>query len=141
MKLTLIALLGAACALAAYAQAQPSAPPAPAAAPAPAGSGCFRTRDITNHTVADDHTLYIGVNSREVYRLGMSGACLAGATSSDPLVMREPPGQAYACRPIDLDISITLGGLPHGIPTPCIVKSMTRLTPAEVAALPPRLRP
>jgi hypothetical protein len=108
----------------------------------PQAKRCFRTRDITNHRVADDRTMYIRLANRDVYRLGMAGACLAGASSSDPIVMREPPGVGYACRPIDLDISIARGGLGTGIgASPCIVQSMTRLAPAEAAALPAKLRP
>jgi hypothetical protein len=152
MKLALTALFGVAGALAACTDYPPPPPPGPPVAvavpvpvpvpaAAPMGSGCFRTHDITNHTIGDDHTLYISVNSRDVYRLEMSGACLAGALSSDPLIMREPPGTPYVCRPIDLDISISRGGLQNGIPTPCIVSSMVQLAPAEVAALPARLRP
>jgi hypothetical protein len=98
---------------------------------------CFRTADIRGHTVGDDRTLYLNVNGRAVYRVQMSGACLAGATSSDPLVMRQPPGSAIVCRPIDLDVSISKGGFP----SPCIVNSITPMSVAEVDALPPRLRP
>ncbi|CAN7400988.1 DUF6491 family protein [Phenylobacterium sp. LjRoot225] len=148
MKLAFAGLIGAAGALAACTGYPPPPPPGPqlapiAAADPPLADGCFRTREINGHQVADDHTLYIRVANRDVYRLEMAGSCLAGASSSDPLVMREPPGVPYACRPIDLDISIARGGLGMGgvTPTPCIVQSMTRLTPAEVAALPPRLRP
>jgi|GEM_PF-336370 len=147
MKLALTALLGAAGALAACSEPYPPPPGPPlasvAAADQPLADGCFRTHDIDNHRVADDHTLYIRVANRDVYRLEMAGSCLAAASSSDPLVIREPPGVPYACRPIDLDISIARGGLGlgGGTPIPCIVKSMTRLTPDEVAALPPRDRP
>ena len=148
MKLALTALLGVAGVLAACAEdyAPPPPPPGPPVAVVvpvqpPMGADCFRTHDITNHTIGDDHTMYVGVNNHDVYRLEMAGACLAAASSTDPLVMREPPGTPYVCRPIDLDISITKGGLQTGIPTPCIVSSMARLTPAEVAALPQRLRP
>jgi hypothetical protein len=147
MKLALTALIGAAGALAACAAPQPPPPaasPAPlAAAASPLAGGCFRTRDVDNHQVGDDHTLYIRLANRDVYRLEMAGACLAAASSSDPLVIREPPGLSYACRPIDLDISIARGGFGMGrmTPIPCIVRSMARLTPAEVAALPSRARP
>jgi hypothetical protein len=148
MKLALTALIGAAGVLAACADQHPPPPrpslaPAAAAADPPLADGCFRTRDIGGHQIGDDHTLYIRLANREVYRLEMAGACLAAASSSDPLVIREPPGVAYACRPIDLDISIAHGGFGVGgmTPTPCIVQSMARLTPAEVAALPDRLRP
>lgn len=151
MKLALTALIGVAGGLAActeyYAPPPPPPPaavavvtPVPAAAP-PMAEGCFRSRDITNHQIGDDGTLYINVANRDVYRLEMASSCLAGANANDPLVIREPPGSPYVCRPIDLDISITRGGAGSGIATPCIVRSMARLTPAEVAALPPKLRP
>ena len=114
----------------------PAAPAyaAPAVAVAPA---CFYTRDIRNHTIGDDRTLYLNVNDRAVYRVEMSGACLAGATSSDPIVIRNPPGSNNVCRPIDLDIGVSIGGFNHT----CIVSSIAPMTPAEIAALPPRLRP
>ncbi len=107
---------------------------APAAAVVPA---CFRTHDVRNHTVGDDHTLYLNVNNRAVYRVEMSSSCLAGATSSDPIIMQNPPGSNEVCRPIDLDIGVHLGGFTNH----CIVKSIVPLTSAEAAALPPKVRP
>jgi hypothetical protein len=150
MKLALTALIGIAGGLAACTEYVTPPPPPPAAvavvtpapvAPPPMADGCFRSQDITNHQIGDDRTLYVNVNNRDIYKLEMASACLAGANASDPLVIREPPGSPYVCRPIDLDISITRGGAGSGIATPCIVQSLVRLTPAEVAALPPRLRP
>jgi hypothetical protein len=154
MKFALTTLIAIAGALAACTAAAPPPPGPPAvsssasdssriaSATAPMTNSCFRTRDISNHRVGDDRTLYIRLANRDVYRLEMAGACLAGASSSDPIVMREPPGVGYACRPIDLDISIARGGLGSGAGrSPCIVQSMTRLAPADAAALPPRLRP
>jgi hypothetical protein len=145
MKLALPALIGAAGLLAACADDYPPPPPLPvtpaaAVEPMPVG-GCFRTQDIANHTIGDDRTLYLRINSGDVFRVEMTGACLAGAASDDPLVIRSPPGTPVACRAVDLDISITKGGLATGIPTPCIVSTMTALTPAEVAVLPSRLVP
>lgn len=151
MKFALIALIGAAGALAGCTDYPPPPPPGPAPvaavvapAAAPLADGCFRTHDITNHQIGDDRTLFISVNHHDVYRLDMSGSCLAGATSSDPIVIREPPGVPYVCRAIDLDISIAHGvssGMGLSMRTPCIVQSIVRLTPAEVDALPPKLRP
>ncbi|WP_207801817.1 DUF6491 family protein [Phenylobacterium hankyongense] len=152
MKLPIAALIGAAVSLAACADAYPPPPPGPPpGAPPPAGpppgysaalapDACFRTHDIRNHTVGDDHTLYIDVNGRDVYAIEMSGACLAGAMSNDPIIIREPPGAAIVCRPIDLDISIGRPG-GGGFATPCIVRDIVRLTPGQVAALPPKVRP
>jgi hypothetical protein len=144
MKLALASIVGLAafavsgCAEPYYAEA-PAVIGVPVAAVAPAAipGGCFRSHDIRNHTVADNHTLYLDVPPRGVYRVTTNGACLAGAVSSDPLVMRSPPGQTYVCRPMDLDIAVSKGGFT----SPCIVDSITQLTPEEVAALPRKLRP
>jgi hypothetical protein len=150
MKFAIATLAAAAAGLAACAPTDypppgppPGAPPPPGAAAMPApgaglGSGdCFRTADIRAHTVGDNRTLYLRVNRDEVYRVGMSGACLAGAITSDPLVIRQPPGSPVVCRPIDLDIGISRGGFS----STCIVESIARLTPPEVEALPPKVRP
>ena len=143
MKLAITALISAAAVAAGAAPqtagAQPSAPP-PSHAPR---GNCFRARDVQNHTFANDHTLYINVLPRNVFEVTTSGACLAGAVSSDPIIMKvTPPGTDLVCKAIDLDLAVSPGGIGHGaIPTPCIVKSIRRLSPAEAAALPPKLRP
>lgn len=105
-----------------------------------AASPCFRTSEMRNHTVADAKTLYVGVGAREVYRLRMSGNCLAGAHSSDPLVIATTGSTGLVCRPLDLDLGINRGGT-NGFTSHCIVDSITRLTPAETALLPKKLKP
>ena len=130
----------AAVALVACAPIAPTAPRLPAAdAVGVSGSDCFRSADMRGHTFADDSTMYVDVLGKGVYRIRMRNGCLAGATSSDPLVTRQPPGASFICRPIDMDVSVAR--IPGGFETPCIVDSIARMTPAEVAALPPRLRP
>jgi len=94
---------------------------------------CFLTRDIRNHTVGNDHTLYFDVGGRSVWRADMTNNCMAGAVSSDPIILRERAGMGRICRKLDLDVGI------RG--TRCIVGSLTKLTPEEVAALPKKLRP
>jgi len=127
MKIAL-ALIGAASALV-------LALPAPAqAAPDPPGDGsCFLTRDMRNHTVGGDHTLYFDVNGRSVWRAEMSNNCLAGATSSDPIILRDRAGMGRICHKLDLDVGVRGNR--------CIVDSLTKLTPAEVAALPRKMKP
>ena len=46
-------------------------------------------------------------------------------------------GTDVVCRPIDLDLKVagTIGL------SPCIVKSITKLTPPQIASLPPKLKP
>jgi hypothetical protein len=156
MKPALIALLAAAGALAACANENPpqaaaagsSATPAAetGAAGAPSRENCFFTRDIVGHTIADPNTLYIRTRSNAVFRVDMRGACLAGRSSDDPLIIRAPPGLQYVCRAVDMDISIGRAGMPSSVGvgafrTPCIPSTLTRLTEAEVAALPRRARP
>ncbi|MDP3852572.1 hypothetical protein [Phenylobacterium sp.] len=112
--------------------AQPTAPPAPGAS-----RDCFRMSQLRGHKRVDAKTLHIEAGNRAVYRWEMSGSCLAGASSNDPLVMSPAGGSDLICRPIDLDLKVMSGVML----SPCIIKSFTRLTPAEVAALPPRLKP
>lgn len=99
--------------------------------------GCFRINQIQGHRIADRQTLYIDVAGRDVYRLEVSGACLASASRQETLITETRTG-GLICRPIDLDLKVEVV---RGFPQACIVNSMTRLTPAELAALPPELRP
>ncbi|RAK56556.1 hypothetical protein [Phenylobacterium deserti] len=146
MKFEFVAALGAAVTLTAACTNPGRGPaasvdlgPAPPSGARLASSDCFYTRDIRSHTVGDDRTMFIEVAGKGVYRIGMSGACLAAAISSDPIVTQQPPGSALVCRPIDLDLSIARNG--GGFATRCIVDSLARLTPEQAAALPDKIRP
>jgi len=139
MRLVIIALAATAAAAAGAAIAAKPSPLSPAPAPGtglPTGQ-CIRSHEIRNHTVADKNTLLIDVDGRAVYRVTMRGACLAGAISSDPIVTRSPPGATIICKPIDMDVAISKGGFA----TPCIVESIVKMPPDEVAALPRKLKP
>jgi hypothetical protein len=99
---------------------------------------CFRMSQMQGHTVVDGSTLYVGISgSRDVYRITTAGNCLAAKTSSDPLITRSVGGSDLVCKPIDLDLAV--GGM--GGPSHCIVNGIQKLTPAEVAALPKKLKP
>ncbi len=105
----------------------------PAAASPTDNIGCFLTRDIRNHTVADDKTMYIDVGGRSVYRVNMSNNCLAGSTSSDPYTLNDRGSMGRICHKLDFDVAVRGNR--------CIVDSVVKLTPAEAAALPKRVRP
>ncbi|MBX3483437.1 DUF6491 family protein [Phenylobacterium sp.] len=111
--------------------------PAPAAGTGLPSGQCIRSNEIRNHTFADDRTMLIDVRGRDTYRVTMSGSCLAGAMSSDPIVTRSPPGSTLICKPIDMDVAVSRAGFP----SPCIVESIVKLSAAEVAALPKKLKP
>jgi hypothetical protein len=110
--------------------------------PPPKGTGlasgqCFRSHDIRNHVIAGERTLLLGVNGRETYRVTVDPNCLAGAMDSDPIVTREPPGASIICKPIDMDLAVSKGGFGSR----CLIDSIVKLTPEEVASLPKKMRP
>lgn len=141
MKPTILAL---AAVVAATGMIAARKPPEPSNLPPPPPSGaslekgqCLRSHEIRGHTVVDKQTMLLGSNRREVYRVTFKGACLAGAVSSDPIITEQRTGSDLVCRPLDLDIAISKGG----IASPCIVDSIVKLTAEQASALPPRLRP
>lgn len=105
---------------------------AASAASAPSSDTCLRSQFLRNHTVGDDHTLYFDYNGTAVYRVTTSNNCLSAAVSSDPIVMENRSG-SLMCKAIDWDVSV------RG--TKCIVTGVSKLSPAEVAALPKGTRP
>jgi hypothetical protein len=117
-------------------QSAAAAPGVDTAARAPTTDTCFKRRDVHNHTVGGPKTLYLDVSGSGVYRIEMSNSCLAAATSSDPLIFNNQTGAQSVCKPMDLDITVAAAG-----PSKCIVSSISKLSPAEVAALPKKMRP
>ena len=139
MRLAILVLAAAAAAVstvAIAAKTSPLPPPPPSGTGLPSGE-CIRSHDIRNHTVVDNRTMLIDYNGKETYRVTMRGACLAGAVSTDPIITREPPGTTLICKPIEMDVGI----VKSGFETRCIVDSIVKLTPEELAALPKRLKP
>jgi hypothetical protein len=98
---------------------------------------CFMTREIRNHTVGDRNTLYLNVGGRDTWRVTMSNNCLSASTGYDPLVIRNFTGSTDICRPLDLDIGVNTGDFTSH----CIVSGISKMSPAEVAALPAKVRP
>jgi hypothetical protein len=98
---------------------------------------CFRMHDMESHSIVDNHTIYVSARGRDVYRITTSNNCFATKSRSDPLITRSSGGSDMICKPIDLDLQV--GG--SGGVSPCIVSGIAKLTPAEVAAIPKKLRP
>ena len=101
------------------------------------GKQCFRVSQMRGHKVADPKTLYVAAGNRDVFRIDMRSACLQGANMGDPLVIENFGGNDTVCRPIDLNLKVA-GAI--GL-SPCIVGSITKLTPPQIASLPPKLKP
>ena len=113
------------------AAAQPASPPPP-------GNQCFSTTQFENWRAADARTIYIRVRGNHFYRLAMGGECSAALLPSAQLVTVFR-GSNLVCSALDWDLKVRPGL--HEIPEPCVVKTMTELSPAEVAALPVKARP
>jgi len=99
---------------------------------------CFSlTRWNGGWRAAANDVLYLGIDHSDVYRLDLNG-------SNDQLLMADAHlinivrGGDMVCTPIDLDLFVSDG---HGFKTPLFVKTITKLTPEEVAALPKTLHP
>jgi len=111
---------------------------APVAARSPVEPGkrqCFYTGAVSNFTAADDHTLYVRVGVRDVYQFEMLGPCPDMRWSERLALVAKP--SPWICSGMDADV-VT----PSSIgPQRCAVRSLRKLTPAEVAALPRKARP
>jgi len=128
------------------------AQPAPDRSPAPANlssatskaakpeNQCFLITQFEDWRAPDDKTMYIRVNLNEYFRIGMSGEC-PELTYPDPHLITVWRGTNEACGPLDWDLKVADGSGPGSFAVPCIVKSQTRLTPAEVAAIPKKYKP
>jgi hypothetical protein len=108
-----------------------------AAGPAPAAPQrtCFWNSQVNGFTAPDDHTVYVRVGVKEVYRLDLMGAC-PNITWNNGIGLESHPGSSI-CSAMEATV-ITHG--PTG-PERCAVSTLTHLTPAEIEALPKRSRP
>jgi len=108
---------------------------ASAANKAPSRNQCFWTRSADGFAAQDEHTVNIRVNVRDVYQFEMLGTCPdIDWNRRIALVSR---GGSSICTGMDAEI---VTHSPIG-PMRCAVRSVKKLTPEEIAALPRRARP
>ncbi|MDP3855684.1 DUF6491 family protein [Phenylobacterium sp.] len=122
---------------AAAAFALATAGPAAASDPAPAKPKrqCFLTDNVTNFSAIDSRTVNLRVGVKDVYQLDLLGTCPDIDWNHEiALVSR---GSSWICSGLDATV-ITKG--PIG-PQRCAVRSVRKLTPQEIAALPSRAKP
>jgi len=81
--------------------------------------------------------LYLGVDNTDVYRLDLNGGSNQ-LLMGDVHLINIARGGDMVCNPIDLDLFVSDN---HGFKTPLFVKTITKLTPEEVAALPKKFHP
>ena len=97
---------------------------------------CFRASQVTNFR-ADRQTVYVKVGQRAVYALETAGACMD--LDSAFRVAMVPTGGASSLCTGDMATLVTPGDARQT--EVCRVRITHRLSEAEIAALPSRLRP
>jgi hypothetical protein len=101
-------------------------------------NACFLTTQFRHWKAPDDKTLYISVLPDRYYRLALSGRCPA-LRWPDAHLVTVFRGSNTVCSAVDWDLKVSQGS--SGISEPCIVRSMTLLSPAEARAIPPEAKP
>jgi hypothetical protein len=81
----------------------------------------------------DDHTIYIRVNIKDIYRLDLSAGSQQLTWPGNYHLVNVMRGSSSICTPLDFQLSLTDGrGFRQGL----IVSNLTKLTPDQIAALP-----
>jgi len=104
------------------------------AQPAKPARVCFSTRQIDRSVVVDDSTINFRVG-RQVYQMKLAEACPRLKDNIGGYIM-SLKGSDQICEPLDVQISVNdnIGGV-------CNAKSLRRLTPGEISALPKKDNP
>ncbi|MDP3749851.1 MAG: DUF6491 family protein [Phenylobacterium sp.] len=112
---------------------------APAFAADPAGAKpqrqCFSARNVSNFSAVDDRTVNLRVGVKDVYRLDLLGPC--HDIDWEHQIAIQSRGSSWICSGLDATI-ITRS--PIG-PQRCAVRTIRKLSLAEIAALPPKHKP
>ncbi|MEI9890964.1 MAG: hypothetical protein WDN45_10645 [Caulobacteraceae bacterium] len=103
-----------------------TAPAKPATA-----SNCFLTQNWQDWRGANPTTIYFRVNVRDIFKLDLASESNMVTDPSNHLIS-ESRGSSWVCNPIDLDLKISDGHIVE----PLFIKSITRLTAEQVAAIP-----
>src|SRR5258706_6013161 len=128
----------AAAGLIAAAIAGSSITPLGAATAAPsAPRHCFFITEWQGWKSPSPNVLYLGVRLHDVYRVELSGGSYSLQSPEMHLVSIHRRSSSI-CDALDLDLRLSDG---HGFSEPLIARSMTKLTPEEVAAIPAKYRP
>ena len=103
----------------------------------PHTNDCFFATQWSDWRAPSPDVIYIRVNNSDIYRLDLSAGS-SQLQSSGMHLVSEVRGSSSICSALDLDLSISDE---HGFREPLIVKTMTKLTKEEAAAIPREFRP
>ncbi len=122
-------LAGAAGALALTGSLSLAASPALADAKHP----CFFISQWQGWHATNDHTIFIRVNLKDIYRLDLSAGSQELTWPGTYHLVNVVRGSSSICTPLDFQLSLSDG---HGFQQFLIVSNVTKLTPEEIAAMP-----
>ncbi len=110
-----------------------------AAVPAAAqpNNNCFRMSMLSSTRPDGDRRIYARVGVSTFYRIDLADRCSSLPYEGNFLVLEPAGGSDLICSPIDLDLKVN----DHGAKESCFIKSITRLTPEEAAAIPRKAKP
>ena len=112
-----------------------------AALPAAAASGedsssrhpCFFINQWQGWKASNANTIYLRVNLSDIYRADLSAGSQQLTWPGSYHLVSKVVGSNSVCTPLDLQLAVSDS---HGFYQPLIVKSLTKLTREEIAALP-----
>jgi hypothetical protein len=111
---------------------------APAAAPESKDSGpCFFVSQWKSWNALDDKTILLRVNRNDIYRVGVTGGADQLRSPGSFLVSKSHGNSV--CSHLDLDLAASDHG--SNMRVPLIARSLVKLTPAEIAAIPAKELP
>ena len=98
---------------------------------------CFRMSMLSSTRPDGDRRIYARVGVNTFYRIDLAHRCSSLPYEGNFLVLEPAGGSDLICNPIDLDLKVN----DHGAKEACFIKSITRLTPEEAAAIPKKAKP
>ena len=102
-----------------------------------ATNNCFFVTQWQGWKSPSPDVIYLGVNLHDVYRVDLSaGSSMLNAPNMHLVSIVR--GSDSICTALDLDLKISDD---HGFTEPLIAKTLTKLTPDQVAAIPKKYRP
>ncbi len=98
---------------------------------------CFFTTQWEGWKSPSPDVIYLGVNMHDVYRVDLSAGSSQLQSPNVHLVSINR-GSSSICTALDLDLKVSDS---QGFAEPLIARTLTKLTPEEVAAIPKKFRP
>jgi hypothetical protein len=124
-------------ALAALAACAPKAPPDPGAAAVRGPRQCFYAQNVTSYREAGDDAVHLRVGVKQIWRMEFAGSCPDVRWSFARIGLQQRGSGGSICGGFDVDVITD----DLGFPRRCPVRTVRRLSDAEVAALPADQRP